>query len=118
MKKTPKKEYRLRSAKEWIKTYPGKNIVKGYAKKYAVDKLSAVRELKTLGVEISEAYENKLRQSIESLRQQRASSKQKREKELDPLHEFESDHYFAMIMGYTSGGCPYGVTHEEMEEIP
>jgi len=22
-----------------------------------------------------------------------------------------------MIMGYTSGGFPYGITHEEMEQI-
>lgn len=30
---------------------------------------------------------------------------------------YQSDEYFAMILGYTSGGFPYGVTHEEMEEI-
>jgi ribosomal protein L34E len=42
MKKTPKREYRIRSAKSWIKTYTGKNVVKGYSKKYSVDKLCAV----------------------------------------------------------------------------
>lgn len=117
MRKTPKKEYRLRSAKNWIKTYPGKNIAKGYSKKYAVDKLCAVRELRILGVEISEEYENQLRKSMESLRQQRLSFKRKHEKERNALHEFESDHNFAIIMGYTSGGFPYGITHEEMEEL-
>ena len=30
---------------------------------------------------------------------------------------FESDETFAFIAGYTSGGVPYGVTWEEMEEI-
>ena len=29
----------------------------------------------------------------------------------------ESDDTFAFIAGYTSGGAPYGVTWEEMEEI-
>jgi|WetSurMetagenome_2_1015567.scaffolds.fasta_scaffold225309_1 hypothetical protein len=29
----------------------------------------------------------------------------------------ESDHYFAFIMGYTSGGAAYGITHEEWRKI-
>jgi methyl coenzyme M reductase gamma subunit len=31
--------------------------------------------------------------------------------------EFESDENFAFIVGYTSGGASYGVTHEEMNEL-
>jgi len=117
MRKTPKKEYRLRSAKNWIKTYSGKNKVKGYSKKYAVDKLCAVRELRMIGVEISEEYETQLRQSFESLIQHRLSLRKKREDKLNALNESDSDENFALIVGYTSGGFPYGVTHEEMEEI-
>ena len=30
---------------------------------------------------------------------------------------FGSDETFAFIAGYTSGGAPYGVTWDEMEEI-
>lgn len=117
MKKTPKREYRLSSAKNWIKTYDGSNVVKGYSKKYSVDKLCAVKELRMIGVEISEEYERQLINSMEALKQQRLSFKKKREDELNALGEFESDENFAMIIGYTSGGFPYGVTHEEMEEI-
>ncbi|WP_059170372.1 hypothetical protein [Bacillus sp. FJAT-27445] len=29
----------------------------------------------------------------------------------------DSDETFAFIAGYTSGGAPYGITHEEMAEI-
>jgi len=29
---------------------------------------------------------------------------------------FEGDETFAYIVGYTSGGAPYGITHEEMTE--
>ena len=29
----------------------------------------------------------------------------------------ESDEYFGFIAGYTSNGVPYGLTHEEMDEI-
>jgi len=117
MKKTPKIEYRLCSAKSWIKTYSGNNVVKGYSKKYSVDKLCAVRELRMIGVEISEEYERLLINSMEALRQQRLSFKKKREDKLNALCGFESDENFAMIFGFTSGGFPYGVTHEEMEEI-
>jgi hypothetical protein len=114
MKQTPKKEKRLNSAKTWIKTYPGKNPVKGYSKKYGVDKLCAVKELRMIGVEISETYEKQLINSMEALKKQRLESKKKREEELKPAPLFESDEYHAMITGYTSAGFPYGVTHEEM----
>lgn len=117
MKKTPKREYRLRSAKRWIRTYSGNNIVKGYSKKYSVDKLCAVKELRMIGVDISEEYEKQLINSIEAHRKQRLSIRKKREDELNALCGFESDENFAMIIGYTSGGSPYGVTYEEMEQI-
>lgn len=117
MKITPKRENRLRSAKSWIKTYSGNNVVKGYSKKYSVDKLFAIKELRMIGVEISEEYEKQLINSMEALKQQRLSFKKKREDKLNALCGFESDENFAMILGYTSGGFPYGVTHEKMEEI-
>ncbi len=117
MKKTLKKVRRLSSAENWIKTYSGNNIVNGYSKKYSVDKLCAVKELRMIGVEISEEYKKQLINSMKALRQQRLSYKKKREDELNALCGFESDENFAMIIGYTSGGFPYGVTHEEMEEI-
>ena len=117
MKNTLKRASRLRSAKEWIKSYSGKNAVKGYAKKFAVDKLCAVKELRLIGVEISEEYEQQLRQSMKATRQQRLFFKEKREKELNAFCEFDSDENFAMILGCTSGGFPYGVTHEEKDHI-
>jgi len=117
MKNTLKREKRLSSAKVWIKTYSGNNLVKGYSKKYSVDKLCAVKELRMIGVEISVEYEKQLINSMEALRQQRLSFKKKQEDELNTLCDFESDENFAMIIGYTNGGFPYGVSHEEMEEI-
>jgi len=117
MKKTLQREKRLSSAKDWIKTYSGNNLVKGYSTKDSVDKLCAVKELRMIGVEISEEYERQLINSLEALRQQRFSFKKKREDELNASCGFDSDENFAMIMGYTSSGFPYGVTHEEMDEI-
>lgn len=43
----------------------------------------------------------------------------KKEKKKKAVHspEWESDENFAVIIGYTSGGFPYGITHEEMEYL-
>lgn len=44
-------------------------------------------------------------------------SKRKKKSEIFEDKLFESDDTFAFIAGYTSGGVPYGVTWEEMEEM-
>jgi hypothetical protein len=75
------------------------------------------KRTKNDGVEITEAYEKQLINSMEVLRQQRISFNKKLEGELKVSCEIENDENFAMIIGYTSNGFPYGVTHEEMEEI-
>lgn len=48
-----------------------------------------------------------------------SKSKVKNQKKQKVYEEnlFESDDTFAFIAGYTSGGAPYGITWEEMEEI-
>ena len=107
---------RLDSALHWIKTYSGKSLVRGYSKRYGVDKLCAIRELRMLGVEISEEYENNLRRSLQQLWDQRRLRKQKREQQ-NNVEPFESDWYHAIIIGYTDGGASYGITWEQMEEI-
>lgn len=117
MKITVKKEIRIRSAREWIKTYSGKNLVKGYSKKYCVDKLCAVKELRLIGVDISENYEEQLRQSMYLARQRKLSLKLQREAQLNSVGAFDSDEYFAMIIGYAGNVFPFGVTHEEMEAM-
>jgi hypothetical protein len=38
-------------------------------------------------------------------------------KKIDQQIELESDENFAFIVGYTSGGAAYGVTHQEMAEL-
>lgn len=70
-----------------------------------------------IGFEISEEYENQLKKSLDALKHQRLISKKKREDKLNALYEYEKDEYFSIILGYTSGGFPFGVTHQEMEEI-
>lgn len=48
--KRMKQFHRLNSASHWIKTYNGKSLVNGYAKRYGLDKLCAIKELRMLAL--------------------------------------------------------------------
>ena len=75
-------EGRLKAGKSWIKIYEGKDIVKAYSKHFAVDLFCAVKELKLLGIEISEEYIGKLKIRQENITRQKAREKElKQEKE-------------------------------------
>lgn len=105
---------RLQAAKNWLPSHTGKNIVRGYAKHFAVDLLCAVKELEMLGYHFSPKYIEQLKNSIEDrIRQRKERKRINRDKEIAML--FESDDRFFYIAGYTSGGAPYGVTLEEMK---
>ena len=100
---------RLGRGKSWLKTYQGEDIIQDYIKRYGVDLLCAVVELRMLGVAISEDYEHQLRQNEEYKRLSKKSNK----KMNNQVEEDFSDENFAYIVGYTSGGVPFGLTHEE-----
>ena len=112
-RKSLTKQGRLDSAKDWITKYDGQNLVSGYAKWFGVDKICAINELKTLGVIIPENLENQIVESLKRRIEQRKLAKEKAEA-LD-IAVNDSDYNFAFIAGYTSGGFPYGLTHEELE---
>ncbi len=78
-RKRMNKEGRLQSAKKWIPTYQGKNIVQGYANWFGISKLGAVSELKLLGIQIDEEYILKLKKSEEELIKQRRRKKELKE---------------------------------------
>lgn len=110
-----KRERRLQSAKKWLETYAGKNIIKGYRQRYGVDWKTAFTELEMLRVNVDAEYKKRVLESIESLA---AARRRKREEQLadgeDLLNEFQDDN-FAFIVGYTSSGAPYGITWAEWE---
>jgi hypothetical protein len=54
--KTKKCPARLQSATHWIPTYTGKHIVRGYRKRFRVDVICAIQELRMLGVRLDESY--------------------------------------------------------------
>jgi len=101
---------RLQAAKTWLRSYPGKNIARGYRKHFGVDSLCAIRELRLLGVAIDPAYERAV------LAASRAPNKKRKREEKFPISE-ETFYGFAFLAGHTAGGAPYGITIEEAKSL-
>lgn len=114
MKKTLTREKRLPKARQWIQQYTGEHIVKAYKKRFGVDQICAMTELKMLGVSLDDGYVKRATEA-ERIRidQNRWKKEERREKEFQEKHADQDDQFF-FIAGYTSGGTPYGVTGEEM----
>ena len=109
------KHARLNSAANWIKKYNGKNIIAGYAKWFGVDKICAINELKSIGLVFPEDLINQIIAS-HKLRIKQKSIIREKNKITDTM-PVESDGDFAFIVGYTSGGFPYGLTHDDLKQI-
>ncbi len=106
----------LQSAKRWLPTYTGCNIVKGYRKWYGVSTVCAIIELRQLGIKVDELRLVQAKRTEESKARERARKRQQRaEKRAAEDALVESDENFAYIAGYTEWGFPYGVTWEELE---
>lgn len=104
---------RLQAAKQWIAEYPGKNLVRGYKKRFGVGDVCAVLELRMLGVDISDARLEQARRDQRSRPTRRARQKEKHARTtLFP----DSDDEFAFIAGYTEGGAPFGIRWDEADE--
>lgn len=73
-----KRPARLKSAKSWIPTCTGKNLVSGYCKHYAVDWRCAVIELTRLGIQIDPAYIAMRERTDAEHARQREARKEKR----------------------------------------
>lgn len=100
-RKTYNRKQRLHDAKtNWIKQATTGNIVKSYSKWYGVNRSCAIKELELLGYKLCD-------------RDKRIFSKKGKRK----VEDYDSDETFAFIADYTEGGAPFGITHEEWEEM-
>lgn len=107
------REKRLQSAKNWLLEYQGQRIVKDYRKFYGVDFPTAFKELELLGVKISDEYKKAVLTSVEGTLEKRPQKKLASQSE---ILNIDQDENFAYIVGYTSGGAPYGLTWDEWEK--
>ena len=104
---------RLQSAKHWIPTYTGKNLVRGYQNYFAVDQVCALLELRMLGRSIDDEKIDNARQNEQVKAEAR---KKKRQSEIEPFDRYpDSDEHHYFVAGYTTGGFAYGITWEEAE---
>jgi len=111
-----KRPARLQAAKAWLAKYPGKSVVTGYKKYFAVDALCALAELQMLGVKLDSGYVQTVRSSEQSRIEARRGERERRKAAAAPtVFDDDSDETFAYIAGYTAGGVPFGITWEEME---
>lgn len=114
---TPKRKrlnrkQRISMTKNWIKTYNGKNVVKGYSNWFGVDLLCAIAELRMAGETISIDYEERVKKSHQDKINQRKLNKENSEFEQEQINEWDED--FEFIAGYTSNGVPYGIRKDEL----
>ena len=114
MPQTLPREKRLRRAKKWIEQYTGEHIVKAYKKRFGVDQLCAMSELKMLGVDLDPSYVERAT-AAEMIRWAKIAEKKEERKKQEWLvkHANQNDQFY-YIAGYTPGGAPYGVTWAEM----
>lgn len=123
-RKRMSRQARLQAAKHWIPTYTGKNLFKGYRNHYGVDIHCAIKEFQLLGIPLDPEYITQLIQAVEqtALNKKKNTEAQAKRKKLlaerDAFLYSDSDDHFAFIAGYTSGGAAYGITWEEMGELP
>ena len=113
--KRMKRLARLQAAKGWLDKYPGKNVLAGYKKHFAVDTLCALAELQRLGVAFDPEYVRKVQSSEQARIEARRRERERKKAAATPALSFEeSDGVFAYIAGYTGWGFPYGITWEEL----
>ena len=86
-KRTRPKPQRLMMAKQWLPTYKGTKIVKGYRKKFAVDTMTAIRDLQELGIEFKPEYISAVEAGEKSRLLQRQAKKRERLAEQYGLEE-------------------------------
>ena len=122
-KKAMKFADRKAKAEKWVAEYDGTayggDIIKAYRKKFAVDRIKAVAELQLLGISLTQEQIDREKAAVKAYQElQRAKRKkireQKRIQKDNPVFHEDQDDTFYYIVGYTSGGAPYGVTWEEM----
>ncbi|RWR08412.1 hypothetical protein D4N35_011580 [Siminovitchia fortis] len=100
---------------KWLEKYEGKNLIKGYCKRFCVDELCALTEMEMLGYKVSGKERQKAIKAMEARKMQKLKKKEKRERKQKQYEEIYSDEPFYFIAGYTENGVPFGITHKEME---
>jgi hypothetical protein len=99
------------SAREWIRS-GAKVTVHGYAKRFGVDRYTAYDDLTALGLTLPASARRWAQRPPSN--PQRAASGDDRPIE-DPWIMLDGRRFF--IAGFTSGGMPYGIFEDEIDQM-
>ncbi len=111
--KAARRAARIRMARKWLPSYTGTDLVRDYRKVFKIDVLTALNDLVKIGALTPEQAE--VKRQAEQKRQEQLRREREAKTQLSIYDRFpDSDDHFYFIVGYTSGGAPYGVTWEEM----
>jgi len=98
------------SAREWIRS--GATVtVKTYARRYGVDRYTAYDDLAVLGFVLPASAQQWAQRPPATTR--RTAARRADRVEHQPWIELDGRLFF--VVGYTSGGAPYGMFDDEME---
>lgn len=97
--KRMKRPARLASAKTWMASYSGKNILRVYCVHFAVDWRCAAAELKMLGVKLDPAYLSQRERTEAEQSRKRSERKLKQQAETDRHWHPYTDPFAAYLAG-------------------
>ncbi len=96
-----RKPVRLASARDWVRS--GAQVTVGtYAKRYGVDRYTAYDELTAIGFALPATASRWARRPPPVPRKKRRRTDDRR----------------MLVVGYTAGGAPFGVSEDELEDSP
>lgn len=111
--KSERRAERLRKGQQWVISYEGSHIVRDYSNRFKVDALCAMDDLGRIGALSPEKLEAMKQAEIQRREQRKQEREKRRLQEFYDSFPATADRFYC-VMGYTSGGAPYGVTWEEM----
>ena len=108
-----KRDRRLQSARGWLPSVAGKNLVRAYKKRFGVDEFSALLELTALGHPLNPERIERARLSAERRRFASSGRQISTEPAYDPYPD--SDEHLYFVAGHTAAGFAFSITWEEAE---
>ena len=112
-----RKPVRLASARDWVRS--GAQVTVGtYAKRYGVDRYTAYDELTAIGFALPATASRWARRPPPVPRKKRRRTDELDDTRFaDPAWVWVGDRRM-LVVGYTAGGAPFGVSEDELEDSP
>ncbi len=109
-----KRSARLQSARRWLESFEGTDVIRSYARWFKVDLGCALKELQLLDFGLDPVRVERLKDTLRNRgRPQKIPTPS--DGDVPDGYGVDWDDTFAYIVGHTSGDAPFGLTWEEWE---